>query len=62
MFPATAGLWACSAVSLCLVLVLVPIQVVGGTLMVRLSFIITAVFFAVSFHPDVPQCQTDQRT
>lgn len=36
---------------LCLVLVLVPIQVVGGTLMVRLSFIITAVFFAVSSIP-----------
>jgi MFS transporter, UMF1 family len=36
---------------LCLVLVLVPIQLVGGTLMVRLSFVITAVFFAVSSIP-----------
>ena len=36
---------------ICLVLVLVPIQLVGGTLMVRLSFIITAVFFAVSSIP-----------
>jgi UMF1 family MFS transporter len=36
---------------LCLVLVLIPIQVVGGTLMVRLAFIITAAFFLVSSIP-----------
>lgn len=35
----------------CLILVLIPIQLVGGTLMVRLSFIITAIFFAVSAIP-----------
>ena len=36
---------------LCLVIVLVPIQLIGGTLMVRLSFLITAVFFAISAIP-----------
>lgn len=36
---------------ICLVIVLIPIQLIGGTLMVRLSFIITAVFFAVSSIP-----------
>jgi UMF1 family MFS transporter len=36
---------------LCLIIVLVPIQVVGGTLMVRLSFLITAVFFLASAIP-----------
>lgn len=36
---------------LCLILVLLPIQLIGGTLMVRLSFVITAVFFAISSIP-----------
>ncbi len=36
---------------LCLAIVLVPIQLVGGTLMVRLAFLITAVFFAISSIP-----------
>ena len=35
----------------CLILVLIPIQLIGGTLMVRLSFIITAVYFALSAIP-----------
>jgi UMF1 family MFS transporter len=35
----------------CLVIVLIPIQVVGGALMVRLSFIITALFFLLSSIP-----------
>jgi UMF1 family MFS transporter len=35
----------------CLVIVLIPIQVIGGTLMVRLSFLITALFFLVSAIP-----------
>lgn len=35
----------------CLVIVLIPIQLVGGTLMVRLSFLITALFFLVSSIP-----------
>lgn len=35
----------------CLVIVLIPIQTVGGTLMVRLSFVITAVFFLISAIP-----------
>lgn len=36
---------------LCLVIVLVPIQVVGGTLMIRLAFLITALFFLISSIP-----------
>jgi UMF1 family MFS transporter len=36
---------------LALVIVLIPIQLIGGTLMVRLSFLITALFFAVSAIP-----------
>ena len=36
---------------LCLVLVLLPIQLVGGQLMVRVAFLITAVFFAASSIP-----------
>ena len=44
----------------CLILVLIPIQLIGGTLMVRLAFLITAVFFAVALDPDVPQCASDQ--
>ncbi len=36
---------------LCLVLVLIPIQLIGGPLMVRVAFLITAVFFAVSSIP-----------
>ncbi len=35
----------------CLILVLIPIQLIGGALMVRLSFVITAVYFAVSAIP-----------
>ena len=35
----------------CLVLVLVPIQLIGGTLPVRIAFLITALFFAVSSIP-----------
>jgi UMF1 family MFS transporter len=35
----------------CLVIVLIPIQVIGGVLMVRLAFIITAVFFLISSIP-----------
>lgn len=35
----------------CLVIVLIPIQVIGGPLMVRLSFLITAIFFLVSAIP-----------
>ncbi|MBI4730632.1 MAG: MFS transporter, partial [Chloroflexi bacterium] len=35
----------------CLVIVLIPIQVIGGTLMVRLAFLITAAFFLVSSIP-----------
>ncbi len=35
----------------CLVIVLVPIQMVGGALMVRLAFLITALFFAISAIP-----------
>jgi MFS transporter, UMF1 family len=35
----------------CLILVLIPIQLIGGTLMVRLAFLITAVFFAVAAIP-----------
>ncbi len=35
----------------CLVLVLIPIQVVGGALMVRLAFLITALFYLVSAIP-----------
>src|SRR5512136_1988689 len=36
---------------LCLVIVRVPIHVVGGNLMVRLAFLITAVFFSLSAIP-----------
>lgn len=36
---------------ICLVLVLIPIQVVGGALMVRLAFLITALFFLLSAIP-----------
>jgi UMF1 family MFS transporter len=36
---------------LCLIIVLVPIQLVGGTLMVRVSFLITALFFLASSIP-----------
>lgn len=36
---------------ICLVIVLIPIQVVGGTSMVRLAFLITAVFFLLSSIP-----------
>jgi UMF1 family MFS transporter len=35
----------------CLVIVLIPIQVIGGALMVRLSFLITALFFLISAIP-----------
>jgi UMF1 family MFS transporter len=35
----------------CLVIVLLPIQMVGGALMVRLAFVITAVFFLLSAIP-----------
>jgi UMF1 family MFS transporter len=35
----------------CLVLVLIPIQLIGGPLMARVAFLITAVFFAVSSIP-----------
>jgi MFS transporter, UMF1 family len=35
----------------CLVIVLIPIQLIGGTLMVRISFLITALFFALSSIP-----------
>ena len=35
----------------CLVLVLIPIQTVGGPLMVRLAFVITAVFYLISSIP-----------
>lgn len=35
----------------CLLLVLIPIQLIGGTLMVRLSFVITAIYFAASSIP-----------
>lgn len=35
----------------CLILVLIPIQVVGGQLMVRIAFLITAVFFLASAIP-----------
>jgi MFS transporter, UMF1 family len=35
----------------CLILVLIPIQLIGGTLMVRISFLITALFFAISSIP-----------
>jgi UMF1 family MFS transporter len=45
--------WAMGMVGgiLCLVIVLIPIQVIGGTLMVRLAFLITAVFFLISSIP-----------
>jgi UMF1 family MFS transporter len=36
---------------ICLVLILVPIQLIGGLLVVRLSLVFTAVFFAVSTLP-----------
>lgn len=36
---------------LCLVVVLVPIQVIGGNLMIRLAFLITATFFLISSIP-----------
>jgi UMF1 family MFS transporter len=36
---------------LALVIVLIPIQLIGGTLMVRISFLITALFFALSSIP-----------
>ena len=36
---------------ICLVLVLIPIQAVGGVLMVRLAFVITAVFYLLSSIP-----------
>ena len=36
---------------LALVIVLIPIQLIGGSLMVRISFLITALFFAVSAIP-----------
>ncbi|MGQ9833924.1 MAG: MFS transporter [Candidatus Villigracilaceae bacterium] len=36
---------------LCLVIVLLPIQLVGGALMVRLAFLITAFFFLISSIP-----------
>lgn len=36
---------------LCLLLVLIPIQLVGGTLMIRISFLVTAVFFTASSIP-----------
>ncbi|KAF0108879.1 MAG: MFS transporter UMF1 family [Anaerolineaceae bacterium] len=35
----------------CLVIILIPIQVIGGALMVRLAFIITALFFLISSIP-----------
>lgn len=35
----------------CLILVLIPIQVVGGQLMVRIAFLITALFFLLSSIP-----------
>ena len=35
----------------CLVIVLIPIQVIGGPLMVRLAFVITALFFLISAIP-----------
>lgn len=35
----------------CLILVLIPIQLIGGTLMVRIAFLITALFFAVASIP-----------
>ncbi len=35
----------------CLILVLIPIQLIGGTLMVRIAFLITALFYAVSSIP-----------
>jgi UMF1 family MFS transporter len=35
----------------CLVIVLIPIQVIGGPLMVRLAFLITAIFFLISAIP-----------
>ncbi len=35
----------------CLILVLIPIQLVGGPLMARVAFLITAVFYAVSSIP-----------
>jgi UMF1 family MFS transporter len=35
----------------CLILVLIPIQLIGGPLMARLAFVITAVFYAVSSIP-----------
>ena len=35
----------------CLLIVLVPIQLIGGTLMVRLAFVITAIYFALSSIP-----------
>ena len=46
----------------CLLLVLIPIQLIGGTLMVRLSFIITAIYFARQRHPAFLASETDQRT
>lgn len=36
---------------LCLIIVLIPIQTIGGPLMIRLSFLITALFFLLSSIP-----------
>jgi len=35
----------------CLILVLIPIQLIGGNLMVRIAFVITALFYALSSIP-----------
>ena len=35
----------------CLILVLIPIQLIGGNLMVRIAFVITALFYALSTIP-----------
>ena len=45
--------WAMGMVGgiVCLVIVLVPIQMIGGQFMVRLSFLITALFFLISAIP-----------
>lgn len=45
--------WAIGSLGgiLCLVILLVPIKLIGGTLVVRLSFVFTAIFFALSSIP-----------
>jgi MFS-type transporter involved in bile tolerance (Atg22 family) len=50
MYRARAGRWVCWRHRLP-DLVLIPIQLIGGNLMVRIAFVITALFYALSTIP-----------